>query len=349
MSDISMKDMSTLNKAHPGLGLRQLLQFVTLVSTLRDDILLVQPAYVSAADPPEILPPTVKIFLGNSCNITGECVDDCWETLRSTIWHGVDVNINKEFAQHGHLLGLSARTLYPPQHTCLKASCSRNQKGQLLKKAEQRQAMLYTDQGPLPVYAVHLYCESCHVNYHHNYRVEKGQRIYYDGPVPEIIQVGEHQFMERKMVQMWITMMLMAWTSATNCARMYNQSHSNTKLPVDWAFGFTITTEQVWDAFMTLCLLEDFERRSKTLVIPHTGAPKDRFTNAIRERNIRFRLYSQPEAKIISIISHIHDDDVPLPIRNQSRGPSPSVHSLTVPHLIPFAVPPWSAPVRTAL
>ncbi|KAF8057809.1 hypothetical protein FPV67DRAFT_1677039 [Lyophyllum atratum] len=294
MADISIKFMSRLCDIHPRLTLRQVMQFVTLARSLKDDIILTQPAVIPASDPPEILPPSVKTFLEDSCKISEECVEDCWEVLRSTIW-GVGVNREQDFAEHGHSRGLTSRTLYPPCQTCSNLDCSRNKKGQLLKKAEQRQAVLYTlGEEALPVYAVHLYCESCNINYHHNYSVEKDKRTYYDG-IPEIIQVGEHQFMERKLIQLWITMMLVSWTSATNCARMYNLTLSNTVPPDDWAFGFTVRTEHVWDAFVILSLMEDFERRSKTLVIPHTGAQKDRFINALQERNIRFRLYSQPE------------------------------------------------------
>lgn len=43
---------------------------------------------------------------------------------------------------------------------CRNQDCLRNQRGQLLKKAEQRQAILYTfDKGALAAYTVHLYCE----------------------------------------------------------------------------------------------------------------------------------------------------------------------------------------------
>ncbi|KAF8060185.1 hypothetical protein FPV67DRAFT_1674149 [Lyophyllum atratum] len=311
MADISIKDISRLSEIHPRLTLHQVMQFVTLARSLKDDILLTQPAVIPASDPPEILPPSVKTFLEDSCKISEECVEDCWEVLRSTIWHGVGVNREQDFVEHGHPRGLTSRTLYPPCQTCSNFDCSRNKKGQLLKKAEQRQAVLYTlGEGALPVYTVHLYCESCNVNYHHNYSVKKDKRTYYDG-IPEIIQVGEHQFMEQKLVQLYMTMMLVSWTSATNCARMYNLTLSNTVPPDDWAFGFTVTTEHVWDAFVILSLMEDFERRSKTLVIPHTGAQKDCFTNALQERNIRFRLYSQPELIVFVIGGKLNDNCLP--------------------------------------
>lgn len=56
---------------------------------------------------------------------------------------------------------VDSRTLYPPQHTCINPSCERCQSGHLLKKEEQRQAVLYTlDKGAIPVRSVHLYCDS---------------------------------------------------------------------------------------------------------------------------------------------------------------------------------------------
>jgi hypothetical protein len=38
-------------------------------------------------------------------------------------------------------------------------------------------------------------------------------RTYYDG-LPEIIQVGEHQFVERKVINLWITLMMVSWYGA---------------------------------------------------------------------------------------------------------------------------------------
>ena len=127
---------------------------------------------------------------------------------------------------------VDSRTLYLPQHTCINPSCERCQSGHLLKKEEQRQAVLYTlDKGAIPVRSVHLYCDSelsqligstsvqkqcllviseCRTNYYHNFRVKAAVRIYYDG-IPDIIQVGEHQFIEGKLIRLWIMMMLVSW------------------------------------------------------------------------------------------------------------------------------------------
>jgi hypothetical protein len=38
-------------------------------------------------------------------------------------------------------------------------------------------------------------------------------RTYYNG-LPEIIQVEEHQFVERKVINLWITLMMVSWYGA---------------------------------------------------------------------------------------------------------------------------------------
>jgi hypothetical protein len=47
---------------------------------------------------------------------------------------------------------------------------------------------------------------ACRINYHHNFKVAKAEHIYYGG-IPTIIQTSEHQFVERRVIEMWITLM----------------------------------------------------------------------------------------------------------------------------------------------
>ena len=61
-----------------------------------------------------------------------------------------------------------------------------------------------------------------------------------------------------------------------------------------WQFGSRLTTEHVWDAFITLCLIEDKQRRNQRLQVPHSGMQKDRFREAMAERNQDFILNGQP-------------------------------------------------------
>ncbi|KAF8223574.1 hypothetical protein L208DRAFT_1517056, partial [Tricholoma matsutake] len=136
--------------------------------------------------------------------------------------------------------------------------------------------------GVLPAYSVHLYCDACHTNYHHNFHIKNGVRTYYDG-LPDVIQVGEHQFVEQRVIQLWRDLMLVSWTSATNCTQMYNDTLSKNNVPpTNWAFGFKLKTDDIWDGFMILSLLKDCHGCQESFEVPHTGAQKDWFTAAIK-------------------------------------------------------------------
>ena len=138
-----------------------------------------------------------------------------------------------------------------------------------------------------------------------------GRRVYYE-EVPTILQVGEHQFVERRVVDYWIMQMLLSWyaanicvpievadvlsrTSATNCAQLYNHTLARpphqSSLPTNWPYSFNVQSWHVWDAFVILSLLE-YRRdyRLGVLDIPHGGSQRDRFKEAMRERNAHVRL-----------------------------------------------------------
>ncbi|KAJ7165520.1 hypothetical protein C8R43DRAFT_1122234 [Mycena crocata] len=139
----------------------------------------------------------------------------------------------------------------------------------------------------------------CHTSYQNNYSVSGGTRTYYAG-VPDAIQVGEHQFVERQVLNLFVGLMLISWTSATNAARVYDTCLSkpeNRPQHKDWppSRSFHLRTEHVWDGFLVLSLLEDYEEHNKILQVPNTGEQNVRFNDAIREHNSRFRLNGQPE------------------------------------------------------
>lgn len=140
-----------------------------------------------------------------------------------------------------------------------------------------------------------IFILACKINYHHNFYVQSGIRNYYSG-IPDILQVAEHQFVERKLVNLWITLMVVSWTSATNCARFYNVAlRGDHRAPPDWQFGSTLNSEHVYNGFIILSLLEDRSLRQESLSMPHGGLDKDRYKVAMQARNIWMRLYSQPE------------------------------------------------------
>jgi hypothetical protein len=165
-----------------GLTLGKILHFITCTSHLRDDILLTQPTTQPATAAPDVLPPSVATFLGAVLGIPQPFVDRCWTIFRNTVWDNDEQFIHQDldgiFRQHGLPFGIStcihnscnhvvltslsylaSQTLYPPQHTC--PDCSRDENPGRITKSEQRQAVLYTlDRGAIPVYSVHLYCDS---------------------------------------------------------------------------------------------------------------------------------------------------------------------------------------------
>jgi hypothetical protein len=124
----------------------------------------------------------------------------------------------------------------------------------------------------------------CKINYYHNYYVKGGCRYYYTDSL-HVIEAGEHQFVERKVVNIWIDAMVVSHTSATNCARLYHRSFSHNNIsPSGWPVEFTLTTEHVWDAFTITCLLNDSTRLGTQVIVPNTGLQKDRFTEVTRAR-----------------------------------------------------------------
>jgi hypothetical protein len=109
MSSLRLQDAVLLTNQHPELSFGQVRQFICLASKLKDDILLAQPSSVQALDPPDVLPPTISTFLKNSCGISVACVEACWDTLKTTIWHdaqSLEDGFIHDFAAHGHSLGL---------------------------------------------------------------------------------------------------------------------------------------------------------------------------------------------------------------------------------------------------
>ncbi|KAJ7936288.1 hypothetical protein B0H13DRAFT_1946806, partial [Mycena leptocephala] len=266
------------------LTLTQTLTFIRLLSLLKDDIILAQPYYIPTTEAPLVLPASITAF------------EDIWASPTPEQTNQDDESL---FEHHGWSRGITSTSyvvtryytthhcLIPPSHECTNSMCNRVNP---LKKAECRQAVVYTlDKGVRPAWSIHLYCEDCHTNYQYEFSVNQGVRTYYGG-IPKYIQVGEHQFVERKLVGMWISLMLVAWASGTNCARSYDMSLSEGQVrdltAAGWKFGTRLSTDHVWDAFIILSLLDYHDRKNTCLAVPHTGDQKDRFTAVMRARNL---------------------------------------------------------------
>jgi hypothetical protein len=106
---LDMQEIFALNQKHSELSLQQIFKFIMLATKMKNDIILVQPTSVPASDPPDVLPPSITLFLQNSCGITENCVISCWEVLKSAVWYDSDSfkdSSESDFAEHGHPMGL---------------------------------------------------------------------------------------------------------------------------------------------------------------------------------------------------------------------------------------------------
>jgi len=89
--------------------LETVIRFISLASKLKNDILLVQPARVSATEPPEVLPPTIVAFLASTCEMPPADVRHCWDALKGTVWNRPNLLLDQSegaFAAHGISRGL---------------------------------------------------------------------------------------------------------------------------------------------------------------------------------------------------------------------------------------------------
>jgi hypothetical protein len=67
--------------------------------------------------------------------------------------------------------------------------------------------------------------------------------------------------------------------------------------PGGWATSSALTSDHIWDSFLLLTLLEDHQTQRTTLSVPHGGDRRSRFTEAIRARNMRIKLFGQEELR----------------------------------------------------
>ncbi|KAJ7065822.1 hypothetical protein C8F01DRAFT_1218892 [Mycena amicta] len=111
------------------------------------------------------------------------------------------------------------------------------------------------------------------------------------------MQIAGHFYMHRDIAEMFASMQVNAWTSGTNCAKIYNESMKDRSLtpflPADWGYTFDLDVEKVWNAFFLHGLLLDVG--SGSLEVPHDGFNKHRFTAALLVRNQRMAGPGQTE------------------------------------------------------
>jgi len=132
-----------------------------------------------------------------------------------------------------------------------------------------------------------MHAKDCNTDYHCDYYMQNGIYCYYDG-IPDVLQIGDHQFAERHLVHFWRLNANLAWVSTGNNAAIYLHTHgvkTSSQFPESWPVQPNLLTTQVYDAFILLSLLENAQQHETVLMIPHGGLQADRFKLAMQDRN----------------------------------------------------------------
>ncbi|PPR02945.1 hypothetical protein CVT24_012157 [Panaeolus cyanescens] len=282
------------------LTLDALVTLTRLLGHLKRDVLQPQPPSQSASDtPPLNLPAPILTFLSSVIGVLEADVKDFWSVMKKDIWETPLSPLTDEdyrlFKTFGWPLGITAISIYPVHDTCQNVRCENH--GVILKKEYRKKAVVFMGNNTVqPAWNTSIYCRGCKTSYHKNYAVQAGQRIYHAN-VPELIQVGEHQFVERKLAYTWRSNMLYGWFSASNASRAFESAATTQEfLPSEWGLNDVLRTDHVWDSFIILGLLEDAKLRGHLLTVPHTGDQSERFKFAMEERNEWIVLNGQPDA-----------------------------------------------------
>ncbi|KAJ7733056.1 hypothetical protein DFH07DRAFT_968134 [Mycena maculata] len=172
------------------------------------------------------------------------------------------------FRTHGWKV--ASLTIYPPSHHCTNPVCGRKLP---MKRAKAHQVVVHTlSSRVMPAWSIQLYCPDCNTTYHPDYSVQKADAL---------IMVES--------LAMWISLMLVAWFSATNCSRSYDMAlpgqEEHDFAAGGWQFGCLLTMDHVWDAFIILTFLDYNERKGTCLQVPQTGDQRSRFKDAMAARN----------------------------------------------------------------
>ncbi|KAF6742320.1 hypothetical protein DFP72DRAFT_994429 [Ephemerocybe angulata] len=280
-----------------------LLRYITIASNLKNEILVVQDqSRIPVDEAPRNLPDSIVNFLKESCSINEEEVIGTWRVLRTVIWDAEQYDdswVRETFALYGRSTATvsttSPRSLFPPGHLCTNPVCLRGSKGCKMQRVEVRGAVLHTlGNGPIPVNSIHLECTDCKTTYYIDYQECGGKRRYYD-TIPDVLQIADHHYAERKLLEFWRQGKATAWLSSSNCAAIYcNLWQTDTlKMPPEWPVKPKLEGQHVTWGFVLISLLFDCARNHVALQVSHTGSQKDRFRQAMIAHNDRIWVYGQ--------------------------------------------------------
>ncbi|KAF7289811.1 hypothetical protein MIND_01355400 [Mycena indigotica] len=312
---------------------KQATQLLELISLVKPQLQWLQKEYESR--PPLELPQQFLEFFKASLSLSHDACTSAWLSLRDEAWaqdedateihalrakylpvflrHGIPLGIGKlglGHEQNAQLTDTHNTGLYsfePPHRACKNEACSKAfvsdpslSRERDLDGAIRIQVTVFTKEfGAIPDYSTSRKCPKCSTRYYPNYFVDSrsSKRAYYPATAIVFMQISTHYYMSREVAELFASMQVNAWTSGTNCAKIYNESmkpeHLTPLLPAEWGYAFDLDVEKVWSAFFLHALLLDAENSS--LEVEHNTVNKFRLTSALLARNQRMAGTGQAE------------------------------------------------------
>ena len=90
------------NPSLQAIHLNQLLLFFAVISSLRDDLLLIQPSEHAPTVLPAVLPSSAEVFIASACKIPRNMIQDCWDLFKDVLWHANSPNDIGDILQAPH-------------------------------------------------------------------------------------------------------------------------------------------------------------------------------------------------------------------------------------------------------
>ncbi|KAJ7275993.1 hypothetical protein C8J57DRAFT_1061935 [Mycena rebaudengoi] len=304
-------------------------KYIELIGLLKPTPALahLQPSHQISV-PPATLPVNVHEFLKACFSLADETAKLAWEVFRDLAWaftpsteeqrasrikyvrlfllHGLPLRIGRVFKSSSGLYALC-----PPTRVCLDPACrqpllsdpSTLRDRELGEPRDHPISVFTIDFGAVPGYSTSCYCRNCHRRHYPSFYVHDSAttRTYYVSDlISEFIHTAEHFYLAVNLCELFSNMMATAWTSATNCAHIYNTSISNnslrSSLPTDWQTSFDLDVEDVWNGFFSYALLLDHYERKEPLKVQHNASSQpERLRPALEARNIRMAGTGQEE------------------------------------------------------
>ncbi|KAF9538564.1 hypothetical protein CPC08DRAFT_824622 [Agrocybe pediades] len=252
--------------------------------------------------PPYKLPPYLHEFLVGVLRIDSPLVEALWKGLQDAVWEWpVDqIRLTDEETSRINLVGaaipkaderLAECMFYPPIEACLVCDSKLSSKSYSKSRVCVR---FYSTTGRGGLNAVKGYstsfkCRDCKIRYYHNYYTDDNIRIFYSPEIPRVVQIEDHAFVETELCELFTSLMLFAWVSSQNCANILNASVKRTStVSSNTSDDLSISSEQVFRAFVLNGLLRECYEQGTTLLLPDLGDHDDRLKAAmeLRTRNI---------------------------------------------------------------